>query len=67
MNILDFFGIAEKKTEALSPMICKIVSVAGMTVIGEDIDCATRISSRVKKQWVTEEHNRQIQVNPVTR
>lgn len=48
LNNLEIFGIAERKTEALVPLICKIGSVLGVTVTGEDVDYATRIPSRVK-------------------
>lgn len=47
INNLEIFGIAEKKTEALAPMICKIASVVGVKLAEEDIDYATRLPSRV--------------------
>lgn len=48
LNNLEIFGIAERKNEALVPLICKIGSVLGVTVTGEDVDYTTRIPSRAK-------------------
>lgn len=48
MKNLEIFGIAERKTENLAPMMCKIASVLGVTMTEGDIEYATRLPSRVK-------------------